>query len=245
MSAKYIGTGLQEQEKDPRDFSHDRVFGSATLAEFPIEFFSAEPMGIKDQKLTDFCAGYAGAAVSEDQEAVLLNPEYIWVQAKKALGGEEWKKWGLRLRDLCLAAVNKGFLEQEYYPFENQAVDRDHIANPANWSEELDMLSYEHRKNSFFDVDGPYDTFDNFRSVLWLNRNEQRSILTGSLWRQSWNSAPRGVIPRTGWETELGTGHAFKVFGWLLMQNDQYTSPEPHLVAQLSNFNRICHCRAQ
>lgn len=232
MENEKKGYGLQPLTEDKRDFSHDVVFGSPKLAELPTgDFFVSHPLKIKDQGMTDFCAGYAAAAVSEDQEDVEINPEYTWQIAKAMIGEEAWKEWGMNLRDICKAAVATGFLDQEYYPFENQEVDRDFLANPANWPKDLAMLAADHRKNSFFAVDGPYDTFDNFRAVMYANRTGRRSILTGVKWRQSWEATPGGVIPKS--YEEEGTGHALKIFGQMDIHG------ELHLVAQLSNGEEI------
>ncbi len=229
--------GLLPLPADARDFSFSKVLGSIPVDDLPIgDFFVDEPLGIKDQGGTDFCAGYAGAAVKEDQEMVLLNPEYTWVQAKKALGGDSWKQWGLNLRDLCLAGVNKGWIEQEMYPFQNQEEERDYIANPANWSEELDMFAAEHRAASFFTVDGPHDRFDNYRSAMYKNRTKRCSIITGAMWRPSWTQSTNGVISRNGWQDEAGEGHAFKIFGQIMLDDvDNPGQKSIYLAAQLSN----------
>jgi len=242
-----IRGGLNSLPEDLNDFSHEVVFGSASITELPTgDFFVSEPLGIKDQKNTDFCAGYAGAAVKEDQEAVLLNPEYTWVQAKKILGektnnSDVWMEWGIDLRSLCIAAVNKGFIEQDMYPFEYRTdVDRDFIANPVNWSTDLDMFAADHRAGSFFKVDGPYDMYDNMRSVLYKNRAEARSILTGTLWRKSWTSAKDGIISRLGWQEERGEGHALKIFGQVWLDDiDKPGERTLYLAAQLSNSAAI------
>ena len=216
---KILGTGLQMLPTDKRDFSHAVVFGALAVDYLPKDdFFSSELLGIKDQGPYDFCAGFAATEISEDQEAVELNPFFTFAAAKRLLGGDAWKAWGLNLRDVCEAGTKVGFLEEEYYPFANRTdLTRDFLANPANWPADLDMLAADHRKASYFAVDGPHDTFDNIRSVMWQNRMEARSVLAGCAWRYSWNNAKGGIIPRTGWENEKGFGHAFKVFGqmWL------------------------------
>lgn len=219
---KKTGFGLQQLPQDNRDFSHATVFGAVAISDLPTgDFFVSETLGIKDQKNKDFCAAYAVSAVSEDQEGIELNPEFLFKTAKKLIGGESWKDWGLNLRDVCNAIVKVGSLEQQFYPFEGKVedTDRNFLANPANWPEDLDMLAADHRKNSYFAVDGPYGIFDNIRMTMWKNRNEARSVLTGVKWRYSWNSAPRGIIPVTGWENDPGEGHAIKVFGQALLDN--------------------------
>ncbi len=222
-NTKKLGFGLKPSTYDPRDFSHAKVFGMPKREQLPEnDFFVSEPLEIKDQKQTDFCTAYAASAVSEDQENVPLCPEYTFMAAKRILGKNAWKEWGLELRDICRAACKYGFLEKDHYPFIGMEVDRDFLANPANWKEESDILAEDHKKQSFFDaVDGPYDTFDNLRATLFKNAAEKRSILTGVNWRYAWNTAEKGIIPRAGWENEAGEGHAVKVFGQIKLDDPE------------------------
>lgn len=222
--------GLQPPKEDRRDFSYSKVFGSVPAVELPEEFYVSDisEEDIKDQKNLDFCTGFAAASISEDQEGMPLNGHFPFMAAKRSLGGDEWKKWGLSLRDICKTAVNVGFIEEEHFPFagENRAFNREFVANPANWPIELDELAKSHKKASFFDVDGPYDMFDNIRSTLYLNRLEKASVLAGALWRKNWTFAKDGII--TDATGPVQEGHAFKIFGWLPING------EPHLVIQNS-----------
>lgn len=225
---KFIADGLRPSSIDARDFSRHTLFGSPLVSALPEDnFFVGQPLEIKDQGSTDFCAAYAASAVSEDQEGVALLPEYIFAKAKEILG--DYTGYGLQLRDVCSAACKKGFLEKELNPFKNeQAQERDFYANWENWPKDLDMLAWEHAKVSYFLVDGPHDTFDNIRASLYQHRAESRSVLTGALWRPDWTMAEGGIVPKT-YNTDKGFGHAFKVFGWMKIKGETY------LVAQLSN----------
>lgn len=222
--------GLLAPEADTRDFSYSQVFGSVPALDLPEEFYvyTPNPEDIKDQKNLDFCTGYASASISEDQEGIELNPQFPFMAAKRLLGGDAWKSWGLSLRDICKAAVKVGFIQQQHFPFlgETRAYKRDFVANPANWPAELDELAKEHKKASFFDVDGPYDTFDNIRSALYLNRLEKASVLAGALWRRNWTRSMKGIVKDA--EGSVQEGHAFKIFGWLPING------EPHLIVQNS-----------
>jgi hypothetical protein len=224
---KIIIGGLKELEKDIRDFSHSTVFGALKESELPTgTFYISTPLEIKNQTNSDFCTAYAACAVSEDQEMIELNPEYSMMKSKVISGDPE--AWGQDLRTACKTAVTFGFLEQQYFPYKNNPQDRDAYVNSANWHEDLDGLAYEHRKTSFFSVDGPYDTFDNFRMTLWQNKEEQRSILTGAFWKPEWTSAPKGIIPKKELG-RIGMAHAFKIFGQTVIDDEIY------LMAQLSN----------
>jgi hypothetical protein len=245
--------GLLPLPPDARDFSHSRVFGTPSLEQLPEgDFFVSEPLEIKDQDInypTDYCASYAATAVSEDQELVACVPEYTFAKAKQVMVDDLSKEmeatppesdildminsWGLDLRVICRAACDYGFLEREYDPFHCNTKDRPErsvIADYRQWPADLDMLAFEHRKNSFFSVDGPYDTFDNFRATLYQNRAESRSIITGALWRASWSRAQGGFIDESTYDAnEPGSGHAFKIFGQMKANGKLW------LVAQMSS----------
>lgn len=248
MDTTHEKYGLIPETADPRDFSQEKVFGSFSTEELPQgDFFVSDPIKIKDQNGFDFCAGYAAAAVLEDHEHVELSGPYLFAIAKKLLAKktgnpEEFKKWGLQLRDVCEAATKIGALEEVLSPFKTDQQDylRDELANPKNWGDDYDMLANDHRQSTYFNVDGPHDRFDNFRSALALGKQSGNSILTGVLWRHSWKEAPGGVIPADYDPTEGGEPHAIKIFGQIIIPTmDELTNGKLHLVAQLSNSDRI------
>ena len=246
------GTGLQELPIDTRDFSFEQTFGSVALSELSkTDFFVSEPLEIKNQDvnyISDFCAAYAASSVSEDQEGVELVPEYTFSKAKQIVAGDRKassedeliqtiNEFGLNLRDICRAACKFGFLERIYDPFHcntAQRPPREDLADWRRWPEDLEMLAFEHRKSSFFLVDGGYDFFDNIRATLWKNRPEQRSVIVGARWRSSWSRAKGGVISSSTYDVkETGGGHAFKIFGQ--MNIEVGGKKEMCLIAQLSN----------
>lgn len=147
----------------------------------------------------------------------------------KQLSGDP-SSWGQDLRTIMKAHCKFGTIEQQLSPFPfDHSTPREVILDPTKWNEEdLAGLAYEHRKNSFFKVDGPYDTFDNFRSILWMHKDEMRSIATGCLWKDSFTKAPGGVIEDKEYN-EVGEAHAFKIFGQVTIDGVMY------LKAQLSN----------
>ncbi len=247
MPTDLTQSGLLPETPDARDLSQEKVFGAATLEELPTgDFFVSEPMAIKDQNhgtTKDFCGGYAGAAVLEDHENEVLDGDFFFMAAKKLIcektgNPEAWREYGLQIRDIGEAARKIGVISEENFPFimfPAEDLSREFLSNPANWSEEIFMFAAEHRQNSYFKVDGPHDTFDNFRAALMRGRAKRDSILTGCAFRRSWLSVPKGVIPKEE-TTEQGFPHAFKIFGQALVPVDGEDGPEElMLVGQLSN----------
>jgi len=239
---------LQELPADAKFPSYNTVLGTPVITDVPdTDFFVGEPLEIKDQDqnyISDYCAAYAAASVSEDQEGVLLVPEWTFAQAKKLLVEklivpDENKikqiiaAYGLNLVDICEAGIKAGFLEREYDPFKcdtPERPERSYLADWRNWPEDLGALAWEHAKNSYFAVDGPYDMFDNMRSVMWKNLPEKRSIVTGVKWRGSWSALKDGMIPEDTDPNERGSGHAIKIFGQKKCKDGSI-----RLVAQLSD----------
>lgn len=224
-----MGFGLLELPPDSRDFSLGAVFGRIPIEEVPdTDFIVSEPLKIEDQKRTDFCTGFAVSSVSEDQEGIDLDPLFAFAKIKQVRG--EFDLWGANLRDACKAAVKFGFIKKEDSPFTLEK-GRDFLANWKNWPKELDEKALEHRKASYFAIDGYKDLFDAIRASMWQHRAEKRSILVGCRWEDEWTPAEGGIIPKNP-GTE-GSGHAFKIFGQKVINGELY------LVAQLSNSGSI------
>lgn len=235
---KDVGGGLLPLPYDERDFSRTAVFGAMRAQDLPTGDFAVAPvLEIKDQGDEDFCTFYATASVSEDQEGVILEP-YFNAYVGKVLIQKDPDSWGADLRTACTSHLTPyGALEREFSPFKDteERPSREQVLSPSTWIEDHTMLAAEHRKNSYFDVlkGSPHDIFDSIRSALWMHRAKMRSVVTGCIWRQSWNAAEKGKVPAQGWEHERGTPHAFKIIGQVFFE------AEPHLVAVLSNGEEI------
>lgn len=227
-----IGGGLAELPDDGRDFSHEAVFGSIRAQDLPTaDFMVSPPLVIKDQKDSDLCTAFATTAASEDQEGVILDPSFTFF-ATKVLVQKDPDSWGADLRSACQSHVDHGALESEFAPFP-PSVPRSMILDEKVWTEDHKADAYEHRKISYFKVDGPHDLFDNIRMRLWMGRFKMQSVITGAGWRPSWTDAPGGMIPLDG--EGIPTPHAFIIKGQRRFPGES----EPRLIAQLSNGDEI------
>lgn len=232
--------GLNETPKDARDVKFGALYGLPALEELPLEFM-VTPLAMKDQTDLDFCTGYGTTEASEVQEGVELSPEFQFAMTKKVTG-EDPTAWGANIRDALKSAVKIGSLEQADVPANllYNGRNRDFIANPANWPQELVLRAAKHKKKAFASAEGQYDMFDNIRATLWAankefiatgNKSKQKIIVTGSMWRQAWTIAPEGIIPEQFIEGSFG--HCFDIVGWKVIGEQMY------LVALLSNGNKI------
>ena len=222
-----IGHGLVPHGEDARDLRFGAIYQLPALSEFSSvpSFYTCLPLAIKNQKITDRCTAYAGTAVSEDQEAVELSPEYQFMKGKLIQGTQE--DWGCDMRSMALSFVKYGSLPQKLSPFDVDTL-RSTVIDPSMWDKELDSIAEKYKKDSFMFVVGPYDIFDNIRATMWKSHtlDIKESIFTGTIWQAEWTQSPDGVITSAG--TPVG-GHALKIFGWTAKHG------EPMLVAQLSN----------
>lgn len=212
-----FGMGLQLLPRDDRDLSLGTVYGVVKKEDLPaIDFDLSPDSRIENQGRLDFCATFAGTSVTEDQEGEEMDPLWQFAQAKKIRG--EWKSWGCDLRSAGMSFVKAGSLPAKHAPYAMGEQTRDVLANWESYHKALDELAAPHKKASLWFVDGPHDTFDNIRSALWKAYNaksvvDRSSLIGGTLWRYSWNLASGGVIPKKGWESDEGEGHAIKIRG--------------------------------
>ncbi|QGH73117.1 MAG: cysteine protease [Podoviridae sp. ctviO18] len=217
---KSVKGGLIPTPVDERDFSLGGLMGKMELPPLK-DFVVTEPLMIKDQEedgLDDGCTGYSLAAVSEDQEGVLLDPGFTFAMIKKTQG--TWQSWGGDLRSGCKMAQKIGFIEVGANPLDFGGKSRDFIANWKNWPLDVLLPKAEfHKKESYFNVlDSGYDTFDDIRAALWNNKDQMQSVYTGCVWRQGWLFTKDGIIK----PSEGGVGHAFKVAGQVIIKGVPY-----------------------
>jgi hypothetical protein len=209
--------GLHKTKRDPRDYDLVKTFGSTTVLSLPDYYFSAKPL-VKNQYNSDFCTAFACSAVAEDQDGVEFSPEWFFAQ-EQALNPT---MYGQDLRTAVKTATKVGFLPKKLAPFSLADESPDFLRISSNWAD-YSVVSKLYLKKGYFNVQryGTYDIFDSIRIALWLNRNAHRSILTGANWYGSWSNAEGGVIPEK-YDTNFGTLHAFKIFGWRQIDGESY-----------------------
>jgi len=88
-----------------------------------------EPLEIKNQLDTFCCVAFASTSVSEDQEGVILSPEYTIKNISKILNDPMWVYGGTSL-DVGAEAIAKGALEHSQCPYTLEKDGIDKIANP-------------------------------------------------------------------------------------------------------------------
>lgn len=226
--------GLKQSKKDRRDIKYGSVFSLPKLEDLPKDGIGIlHPIEIKDQGSDDTCAARSSDAVSEDQELLALC-DYFTFALAKSLDGDP-AGWGTDLRTVAKVHTTYGALAKkdcELCKNNNHDLNRDRDLN--NWKnvDDLKELAKLHKKSSYFSTEGPYDTFDNIRAILWAEKIERRSVFTGISWHPIWISSANGFIPKFDLDKET-LGHAFKIFDW------KDVAGEPYLIAQLSSGTEV------
>ena len=232
---------LRLTPEDKRDFKLGGLFPQIRKDEIP-ENYSLSHLKIKDQGETDQCTAYAVSSVSEDQEGIPLDPFYQFAATKRL--DKDPDAWGADIRTALKSAVeygsspmiaNPGSLLDPYSPASEQARA---IASRFENFKEKKGLAMEHRKKSYFSVDGRHDLFDNIRIALWQNRADKCSVVAGIKWRRAWTERGLSDDSERGWISENngpGFGHAFKICGY----GYRGDAGENYLLLQLSNGERF------
>ena len=228
MNELKIGGGLKPHKIDGKEFNFGSIFGYPDLKELPANFLVGNPLEIKQQYETDMCLAFTLASVREQQEEVLLSPEYIFKRIKEIEG--DWQEWGADPKTGAKAVLN-GIIEKLESPYHLEKDTRNYIANPENWNTTYDTLAEKHKTQGYFWIEAAkgLDMFDAIRSALYRFKDEKRAIASGAEWKQSWLSAEKGQIPKIYFD-KTGTPHAFAIIGW---------TEEDELILQLSNGTRI------
>lgn len=174
----------------------------------------ARTIKILNQLDLDFCTSFTTAEL----QSLIFGGEFdpLWQMAKiKQLIGS-YNGFGASLRDAARSVVKFGSLSNKIAPYTHDGSpsdrSRDFLANWANYPISLDKNALKYRDLSYFNVDGPYDIFDDIRSALHLHRTERQAVTFGLNWHFEWTHAPGGVIPE-GMPTSQGEGHNMAIIG--------------------------------
>lgn len=228
---------LEKLPQDIRDFSHHDLFGTiapANLPPFDFDVAGASPV-ILNQTDLDFCTGYCSSELNTVEfhaESDPSDPLYQMAKIKQIRG--EWSQPEASLRDAADALITYGSLPLSKSPYtHNQYAptdrDRGYLANWNNWPAELDQIAASRKLGSYFIPDGPYDAFDNIRSVLWQNAStwSGSGVIFGLEWMFDWNIVTGGVIPEAT-HSQASGGHA------VYLRGQKVIDGMPYLVIQNS-----------
>lgn len=156
--------GLKELPQDDRDFALGKMVILPELEDLTKNL--ELPFIVKDQGGTDYCSAYASCATSEVQEGLELEPAYSFAVSKKISGNKD--SWGQDLRSAMKAHL-EGALPADVSRYNIKNQKDSFLRDIKNWGN-LEVVTFIHRKKTFFSVSGPYDAFDNIRATLSKTR---------------------------------------------------------------------------
>lgn len=200
---KLLG-GLKKKKDDPKIFKVGQFIKLPELIELPDKFRLGEPR-IKNQYQSDFCSAFAVTGDSEFQEGIELSPEYQFALIKYIEGDVDG--WGAELISACKSVVKFGSLPKSKarYSLENESPS--FLRDIKNWDAGLLSEIKPYKKESYFEVKGPYDAFDDIRATIWHFRKEKVPIMFGVEW--GWDLSKIYIDKQ-----EDGYGHAMYAIGW-------------------------------
>lgn len=197
--------GLLPTPKDDRDFKLGAITVLPDLKALP-KNYRIEILGIKNQRDTDFCTGFATSGASEPQEGKKLSPEWVFAKSKEISGDPD--EWGQEIRVSMKVHTRFGAPEASQCPLSVLNEDDQTLRRIENYPKDLELKAVKHIKKSFVSVSGQYDHFDNIRAAIWKYRKENRAVVTGVKFGWRLDQTTFDYIP------ENGEGHAMYIIGW-------------------------------
>lgn len=203
--------GLKPTPRSRRDFSLTRTFGAPSLdlpRRYDVEDEKGDITGPREQE-ENFCTAYAISEIGSDEFGVPMCAHFQAAAISRLTGWAILN--GADMRIATLSGNKIGFLPARSCPYHRQEADRLFLCTWANWPQSLKDEASLYKMPAFFEVDGPYDPFDNYRAALYRHRPDN-GIAVGIPWYRSFNSTPpSGIAPKPD---TLVSWHAVTVKGF-------------------------------
>lgn len=200
--------GLKKTEYDPRDFSHQKTFGS--MAQVLPDEYIVGSCPVKNQMGSEFCTAFASYVLAALEDVADYSPEWFFAKEVEETGQTD----GQDLRTSCKVATKYGFLPQNMASMTTLNQSPTFLSNPANWPFSDDLAAANNKRESYYRCDG---TFEQIKQTLFRTK---RAILTGITWYESFTYAPNGIVPED--YTELGGLHCIPIIGFKKINGVDY-----------------------
>lgn len=201
---RQVQEGLRPTIHDSRNLKFGAVYWLPELSELPEQFFFDTKT--RDQGDSDKCTAYMTCTMSGLQEEEDLDPDFAFMAGKKLSGDPE--KWGQDLHTAMKAHVKIGALSvADREGIRLSSHDDGWLRDPESWPADAFVKATKHKKKTYFELEGPYDHFDNARGAIWKLRHLRTAIGFGVRW--GYQKSTVVLAELTG-----GVGHAMTITGW-------------------------------
>lgn len=195
-----------------------QTFGAAVLPELPKEYLVDN--GYFDaQEGTPMCTGEAVADTGFDQDGVRYSVEFQYAKSLQLLNLPP-NTAGIDLKTAMSVAVAIGQLPFSADLLSWRKDGQEKSFNWQNWPDYLDKQASFYKKAAYFFLEGPYDHFDNIRSVMHQTRDQKRSVLIGTPWYAEYEGVESSGIPVSG--RQQISWHATAIKGWKVINGETY-----------------------
>ncbi len=211
--------GLKKYIKSKKDYSYSLTFGAVGPTYLPAEYFydnNEMPLELPGEYN---CTGRAVADICEDEDGRLYSWDYNYAKTLQ-IKGLPPSTTGVDLKTALSVPLTFGLLPRELEPVNSTKNSPIIAADYKNFPEALDKVAEQYKKPAYFFADGPFDAFDNVRSMLWLNRQNKMSVAIGTAWYQEFEQVgPDGILPAGRYSYG---GHAYACKGWKVINGQTY-----------------------
>ena len=207
-----VTAGLVHKPRDKRNLKLGALITLPKLEELPDEFI-LETNEVKDQQDSDFCAAFASCLLSGLQEEVPLEPSYTFAVAKSY--EPDLNSYGTSLYDILKAHTKVGAIEIKDSPFSLKDKDQQFLKDITNWPILRDKANVQ-KKQTYLEITGQYDHFDNIRASIWKFKDKRQGVLFGVDWAWPLSQVVMDNVLYNG------SGHALSIIGHKKINGKDY-----------------------
>lgn len=216
--------------KSKKDYAFHATFGAAQLSDIPNEFFIGNGLNTDDQGATPFCTAYTMAELCANIEGIEFSEDYQYAKTLE-LASLPATQQGVDMKMAAEVPVTIGVLPKNLAPLNWRKDGQNAVADYRNWPQSLEDIAAKYKEGAYYFLDGPYDTFDNIRSMLWVNRSilaarGGTAVGLGTPWYYEYQNAGKdGVLPAG---VNICSWHATAFLGTKFINGEIMLACDPH-----------------
>lgn len=222
-----IKSGLKLKARDKRNFSLKKnlpTFGALGDDILALgDTLGRTLLPVLDQGVTQMCTAFASAVAIAYRDNVMKSPDYQYAKECETLG--RFTPDGIDTNSTMKAGLIYGALDIDKVPPTIIPNNVTFNGNWNNWPSYLDTDAGKNRQESFFEVDGHYDVFDNIRVALHAGLKDNSVVQCFGDWYWEWQNVPNGIVP---YPIKYSGAHAYLIVDYKTIDS------VPYLIGHLS-----------